>query len=193
MPYPSEKELTTLTRVKSWCRIDTTEHDAVLEELIIRASSTIMLSVNRRNLLSSDITGAYDGNGKQIFYPPFRPINSIDTLHINGIEIPLSTTFNTSGYRFDNDCVRLIGYTFERGSSNIELSYNAGLTNDSIEFNALEQGVLEMINQKWSRKEHPDQSAEWAGDFVKSVFSKNDIPAETRMVINLIRDRIPVY
>lgn len=96
------------------------------------------------------VTENYDGNGRAELWTRMFPIQSVQSLVINGVAVPQSTGFNSYGYQIKDDGKSIVlvcgsvsgriapGFrlssrpTFARGSQNVQLSYTAGFPSRSV-------------------------------------------------------------
>lgn len=195
MPYPSETELTTVERVKWWCRIneDDATQDSEILELIIRVSAFMTQMIGRDKWIAGEVTEVRNGDGTDFIVPKITPINSVISVSIDNYAVSNAINVLNPGVSWDTDFIFLNGYRFERGFQNVTIVYNGGLPQDSLKFKVLEQACLEIINKKWDRRKHPDQTGQHSGNQIIAQFAKDDIPAEAWLVINSLKNTIPVY
>lgn len=194
MAYPSETELTTVAKAKEWLKLtNTNAYDTTLQEAINRASSVIVIETSLAFLMSKSITERYSGNGSAALILRGYPVTAVSSVSVNGYPIVLATDDWMFGHKFDEDGVYLQGgFVFEEGISNIAVSYTAGYVAGCRELNALEQGVLAMVNLWWNRREHQDKVVEKAGGMTTVKFVSDDIPTETKLIISHMRRRFAV-
>jgi hypothetical protein len=57
---------------------------------------------------------------------------------------------------------------------------------------ALEQGVLELVAQKWKRAAHVDETSQTAGQGMTTAFLKESLPLEVRNMIDEYKNVVPV-
>lgn len=120
------QDLVSLSQAKSFLRITDSSQDTEISFLISSASLAIA-NYLQRDLPSAVRSETRDGNGKQLMMLLNFPITAVSSVLINGVSIPASTGFNTSGYYYDKDTLYLRGYYFQKGQQNIQISYTAGL------------------------------------------------------------------
>lgn len=166
MLLPSPVDLTTLARVKSYTSATgqiigaTTGFDDDNIQLMITAVSRMIMrrtgnySGPWQVALQSPwvqpvvATDNYSGSGSQEIYTRIWPIQSVQSLSINNVQVPASAGFGTYGYSISDDGKRVVllggtssrGYTsqyflvrgnnwpsFLRSALNIVLAYTAGM------------------------------------------------------------------
>ena len=90
--------LTTLANVKSWVNSTQSTDDAMLARLITVASQQILQELQRPDLGMTTITELQNGRGTTRIQLRNWPIIAANSLTINGITVPLSTSANNYGY-----------------------------------------------------------------------------------------------
>lgn len=186
MAYPSELELTTVARAKDWCKLSATA--AIEPELLLainRASSVVVIETSLDFLISKSLTERYSGDGGTMLILRGHPVTAVSSVSVNGYSIPVATDDFMDGFKFDRDGIYLQGgFIFTEGVLNVLVTYTAGYVANSYEINALEQGVLAMINLWWNRRDHQDKIVEKAGQMTTVKFTADDIPPETKLIIS---------
>lgn len=154
-------DMTTLAAVKQWNSIFFDSSDSKLQGIITGLSMEFLRLTSRgnRNLRLTDpnpfvqpvdYDEIYDGNGNNRMFLRNMPINSLTSVSLGSVALPLSDDFGVGGVRIDNSVNAIViptggstprsGYTptayspgrlgrggvFPRGTQNIEVVYNAG-------------------------------------------------------------------
>jgi hypothetical protein len=161
MPPPTNPiDLTTLTAVKKWATVAAAGDDQEIQDCITAFSSWVLTRTGRGPQDGSipsaspfvtpvSYTENYDGNGSDKMFLRNSPIQSVTTLTINGVVIPLSAAWNQTGYVITGDkkaiALRngngggnapsfttttfggwMLGRYFIRGIQNVNVVYSAG-------------------------------------------------------------------
>lgn len=122
----AENALVTLARQKTYLKIDTADHDTILEMLIDGVSSMFDLYTVRTRLRARDYDNLLlDGSGKNRLYLPDFPINIITTLEEDDVELTEDTDFYTYS-RYNQAYLRRAEGVWPEGLQNIDISFNAG-------------------------------------------------------------------
>lgn len=164
-------DLVTLSDLKLWMSIGpgASPSDTILQEMITSASAFWLWRTGRAPIGQVPVTSpfvtpvsyndTFDGNGNVQLVARNTPIKSIQSLTINGQNIPVSTGFPVNGYQFDDTgkVITLTGYTFCRGFQNIKLQSTAGF--DAVPFDVAEK-CKQMIKTTYERFPRPDHASE---------------------------------
>lgn len=127
--------LTTLSAVKSWAGVTTTNDDTLLTQLIGDASRFILSYLQRPTLFQYLFSDVYDGIGSHRQILRHWPVISVALLTIDDITVPTLTGIPGSGYMLEPwdgfppgrpQTVSLRGYEYSRGYSNVGITYTAG-------------------------------------------------------------------
>jgi uncharacterized phiE125 gp8 family phage protein len=117
-------DLTTLANIKQWLKISDSTNDALLTRLVTASSEFIKTWLNR-DIFSQTYVGVVDGFGGYRKVLENYPITAVSSVVVDQLPVPLSINGN-NGYTFNKWRVALIGYRFNRGVSNVVISYTAG-------------------------------------------------------------------
>jgi len=120
-------DLCALADVKTWLQIPsgTTTDDALLSALITQVSQWVDSYCNR-NLAQATYTEVRDGKGGTRKMIKNYPIQSITTVKIGSVIIPLSPDGIQPGYTWDSNSITLHGYRFDKDQSNVTFVYSGG-------------------------------------------------------------------
>jgi hypothetical protein len=130
----SDRDLTTLSNVKSYLAIDKPNQDNLIRALISRESQTIV------TFLSRDIFGVdrtlypCNGSGTSVLALPETPALTVSAVKVLNTDIPFSTDGVAAGYTFDENAVYLIGSVFPKGRRNVFVSWKSGYVGTDTEF-----------------------------------------------------------
>jgi len=118
-------DLTTLANAKSWLAVSTTNDDALLSRLITASSQYIQSWLNRTFAVASQ-TEVRNGTGTQTMMFGDYPVVSVQSVVVNGTNVPASSDGISAGYVFDAKTIYLIGYVFPMGMQNVKITYTHG-------------------------------------------------------------------
>jgi hypothetical protein len=118
----------TLQEVKDFCGITSANNDAVLQLLIDSVEGAFGAFCNRDALLLKTTEELRDGTGSGKMVLVESPLETVNSLTINGRQIPAATDDMSSGYFFKpgGRVLNLRGYAFDAGNRNVRINYNAG-------------------------------------------------------------------
>ena len=174
----AQGDLTTLANVKAWMGITSTDHDAVLTRLISAASNYIQSWLNR-DLFAADCTERFDGTGTAMLVLPNYPVQSVTSVKVNGVVVPAGTD-SSDGYFYNTDGIKLRGYRFERGVSNVLVSYRGGFESIPAE---LEQATIELVSLRHKERERIGiVSKGLAGETI--TYTQRDFTASIKTVLS---------
>lgn len=181
----AQGDLTTLADVKAWMGITVTDQDAVLTRLISAASNYIQSWLNR-DLLAADYTERFNGTGTASLMLPNYPVLSVTSVKINGLTIPAGSD-SADGYFFDSDGLYLRGYRFERGVSNVLVSYRGGFETIPAE---LAQATIELVSLRHKERDRIGiVSKGLAGETI--TYSQRDFTASVKTVLTQFKRVTP--
>lgn len=121
-----ENALVTVARQKIYLKEESSDHDTILEMLINAVSSMFDLFTERTRLREKHyINLLLDGNGKNRLYLPDFPINHVDELLENEVELTENTDFYVYS-RHNQGYLRRNGGNWLEGLKNIDISMGAG-------------------------------------------------------------------
>lgn len=143
--------LTTLANAKQWLGITSPDSDSLLERLISAASDYIQTWLNRDIALASYVSRR-DGTGGTRLMLRNYPVVAMSSVVVDGQSVPFSTDGIRPGYIFNDTSVMLVGngYRFNRGYSNVLISYTAGFSSIPTE---IEQAAIELISLRYKEKD----------------------------------------
>lgn len=181
----AQGDLTTLVDVKAWMGITVTDQDAVLTRLISAASNYIQSWLNR-DLLAADYTERFNGTGTASLMLTNYPVLSVTSVKINGLTIPAGSD-SADGYFFDSDGLYLRGYRFERGVSNVLVSYRGGFETIPAE---LAQATIELVSLRHKERDRIGiVSKGLAGETI--TYSQRDFTASIKTVLTQFKRVTP--
>jgi len=127
--------LTTLSSVKSWAGVTTTNDDTVLTQLIGDASRFILSYLQRPTLFQYLFSDVYDGTGGRRIIVRHWPVISVALVTVDDITVPALSGIPGTGFVLEPwdgfppgrpQAVSLRGYEYCRGFSNVNITYTAG-------------------------------------------------------------------
>lgn len=174
-------DFTTLTEVKEYLGIaeTSTKDDSLLGKLISRASSFICNYVST-SFLQADYVEQRDGNDSMRLMLRNLPVTNVSSVIINGQNIPPGGNSQKNGFWFDDTFVYVNGYRFNRGMSNVSISYTAGFATIPID---VEMTCIELVASKYKRKDRIGKTSDGlAGQ--QTNYTISDLTAEQKKTIN---------
>lgn len=182
-------DFTTLADVKVYAGITGGATDTALQALITGASA-FMRSWMNRDLPTPPQAYSETLSGRGTFgilFPEY-PAVSVQSLKIDGVQIPAATSAAASGYRFNETDLVLSGYCFTRGMLNVEVAYTAGFTAVPADIAA---ACNELVTLKYRTRDKLEISSKsLAGETVS--FTQRDMPASVATVLKNWRKVVPV-
>lgn len=127
--------LTSVQRVKDYLGLTASGSDAVIAQLIARASVQVQKWCTR-SFERTTYAGAFvDGPGGKFMRLPDDPIISLSSLTVANLLLSPSTDGIVAGYQYDDKYLYLFGgYTFPMGRRNVVVSYVAGYASSETDF-----------------------------------------------------------
>ena len=124
----SATDLTNLYLLKTWLGIAITDtvSDTVFSDLITGISADIRSDISRGIFPVNTYSVNLNGNGKCKLFLPNYPIYAVNSLTINGANIPARPAYPLTGYVINPTYIELVGYYFNKGVQNVSLTYQAG-------------------------------------------------------------------
>lgn len=142
--------LTTLDRALQWLNQSSDPQDLVAR--LIAATSAQTEKFLGYAVLQASYTRTFNGEGLPRLFVPDIPLVSVQSLVIDGQNIPAGSLLagtQQAGFYNDASSIGLIGYGFCRGFQNITATYTAGLAAVPAD---LEQAVLDWLKVSWSNQ-----------------------------------------
>jgi hypothetical protein len=118
--------LTTLSAVKAYLAITTSNQDALISALIARESKVIETWTGRRFPTVTNTAKRLNGTGTSMLMLPDSPVLDVSLLQINAVDVPLSADGVQAGYQFDDTTLYLVGSKFPQGRQNVTCTWTAG-------------------------------------------------------------------
>ena len=156
--------------------------DIVLEKLIKSATQTILNYISRDDIVAAEYveTRSGGGSGQKRMTLKNTPVNSVDSVVVDGLSIPATTGTLTSGFTFDNQSIILVGYEFGNGLNNVVISYNGGLSAVPDDIAQVCVELIALRNSSRTRIGH--QSKSIAGETVS--FITDDLTSAMKGILN---------
>jgi hypothetical protein len=208
-------DLCTLTDLKSWLGITTTNSDVTLTRLITAGSSAFLSRLKRNpcqsvpgtyTLYQQTITEKYSGGGGDTLLLRCFPVISVASVVISpqwgwlsngafGPGVVQQSNGSSPGWSFEpNDIriLRMIGYRFPWGVNNISVTYTSGYNTITALPQDIQQAVIELCSKKFRQKDSSiGQDTVAMGSMETIRFSTRDFTPDVMAVINDYRDRVP--
>ena len=176
--------LTTLTAVKAYLEVTGTDDDALLTDLVARASDAIVAYCGRA-FAAADYDECHDGDGSDIVLLDQRPVISVSALSEDddAVEADDFVVYPELGI------VRLKSGVFGRGVRNVRVSYRAG--HETIPAD-VEQAAIEWVAAMYRARGEVagrDVSSERVGDYAVTYErdARDGMPAAARAVLEPYR------
>jgi hypothetical protein len=97
-------DLTWLSSVKAFVEVDSTKDDAIIADLITAFSQWVLTYTGRDSLNSgATYTEVYDGNGKHRMFLRNTPIQTLASVIVGSVALPISSGFGKPGVAIDQD------------------------------------------------------------------------------------------
>jgi hypothetical protein len=178
--------LTTIENVKGYLSISSATDDALFDRLIDSASGYIQTWLNRSFAVAT-YTDTFNGTGHSTYMVSNFPINTITSVIVDTVSIPLATSTLASGYSFAPRKIVLRGYAFNTGLLNCSVTYTAGFATVPPEIG---QACIEMVANRYREKDRIGLiSKGLSGESI--AFSQKDFPDSTRTILNSYKKVIP--
>ncbi len=159
-------QLCQLSDVHTYLNIQNTNSDTLLAALITNASAFIE-SYCSRTFGVGNYSETYNGNGGHRLYVANGPVQSVQSLTIDGIAIPAVSSPLSTGYAFDADTIYLrpgttsgYGIGFSRGVQNVQVAYTAGFATLPSD---VTQACIELVASKYKASQRVDIKTEGLG------------------------------
>lgn len=120
-------DLTTVQAATAYLQAAGLPVPADLEDLITGVSAE-MQSFASRNFVSQPYSVTLSGQGGDRLNLPNTPISSVESVAVDGLNIPSAGNPTSFGFVFSETQILLRGYRFCRGVQNIQIAYTAGYT-----------------------------------------------------------------
>jgi len=180
-------DLTTLSDVKAWLNVQTTNDDALLTRLISAASTFIQSWLNRQ-IASQSYTQTLNGNASRKMVLENWPITAVSSLTIDGVVVSQSPNSQTTGYMFDDKVVYLISRSFCRGLQNIVISYTAGYSSVPLD---IAQACIELVSMRYRERDRIGLASKAVGGET-TAYSLKDMSDSVRAQLSQYRRVVPV-
>src|SRR5579872_5031001 len=138
-------DLTWLAQVKSFAEVKSSADDQIISDQITSFSRWVLTYCGKDTLNSvQSFTEVYNGNGQRKMFLRNSPIQSLVSVTVGPLTLPLSTGFNVSGVAIDQSMKSIVlicgssgvfssnvyppigGLGFTKGLQNVQVSYTAG-------------------------------------------------------------------
>ena len=157
-------DLTTVAAVEAWGKIPSGSGDALIATLISAASAWITSFCERSFAGVVSVTEIRHGNGKSEMNLAESPIASITSLQIGNVVVPAQVGLTNPGYflipsngPLGATRLAMVGYRFERGTTNVFVTYTAGWSSVPLE---IVQACNELVVSAYRRGTNgPDQKS----------------------------------
>jgi hypothetical protein len=193
-------DLTTLENVKDYMQITDTSSDIVLARLISAFSQHFLSQVNRGALLSATYQESRNGTGGDLMNVLYYPLTAVNSLTVNGINVPASPDGVQAGFVFDQFTIWIVGSVpgfvpvggvrrFTRGRQNVQINYIAGYAATPLD---VEQAVIDQVTFTLRRSTNLGTTAQTMQGALTTSFSQKDLAPGVQLVINAYRNRAVV-
>ena len=155
--------------------------DNVLLSTLITAASSFIQSQTGRDFFLNSCSEQRDGNGG--LRMPFSqfPVQSVQSVRIDGQPIPFGDAFQNTGYFFSPKSLILNGYRFNRGLGNVQLAYAAGYAAIPAD---LVQATIDLVLWWYRKMDRMDLASKVMGGETTS-FVIREAPPQVTAVINI--------
>src|SRR5260370_27933889 len=227
-PTPNAIDLTLLATVMSWLTVTnpSAAEQQSIQDCITSASAYWLWAVGMApqngdyptvspvKAPVTNIVESHDGNGSARMFLRIRPIQSVQSLTIDGIAIPASTSVTVPGYVIDGSAKSIairsgsggpapgqrltVGFgflssprtgmwTFREGVQNVQITYTAGFTTQPLD---IEMAVRQMVAVNYKRRQWIDQRSQAMAQGAGTIsFRDWEFPPEVKSVMDHYRRR----
>lgn len=124
-------DLTTSAAVRAYLKgqVPVPVDDESLIEGLITAASQLFASETGTGVLTAVVEETRNGDGGTKLFLEQYPVVSVESVSVDGEEIPERTAFGESGWVLtsgETGRLELVGYTFTEGLANVVVNYTAG-------------------------------------------------------------------
>ena len=173
--------LTTLDNVKRYASISDASLDALIERLIVSASSRIE-NFCSRGLEQRTLTQQLSGRGTNRLVLDQYPITAVASLKVDGVVIPAATgsaPYTVAGYLFDERFIYSVMGRIPVGMMNVEVTWTGGYTTNNMPAEVVEActELVALHLQERTRTGHVSKSL--AGEVVS--FTQKEMPDQIRV------------
>ena len=183
-------DLTTVANVVQYLGLNdtaATAADALLTRLLHAASAFIESNMGRIFEITA-YTEVRSGKGERFITFSDYPVQSVQSVMIDGRDIPQSNGWGQPGYTFDDTRLTIQGNWFVRGMLNIDLIYTAGYPTIPYE---VEQACIDLVCRKYKERDRIGVNSKIInGETI--VFSKTDMTDELKSVLRAYQKVVPI-
>lgn len=132
---------------------DANDPDYTLVESLINRASDFVESYIGHPVINKSMTVKLDGNGADELMLPYFPVQSVESVIMDGVDVTSNADFYPEGFLFFKDCG-----TFTRGKKNVEVAYTVG---HGANKNAIPQDIKQaalLIVHYWYKRDSLDYS-----------------------------------
>ncbi len=189
-------DLTTVAAVKEWMAISAgiTAADSTLQTLISACSADFLRATRRPDLLAADHTEVREGDGGVRMMLYHWPINSIASLKIGGVTVPVSADKIAPCYFIDTDIdpertfmLYLIGQSFTDGAS-VQITYNAGYQTTPAD---ISQAIADWVAYRYKQEPNLGAPQRRMSEGESMEQTQLDAPQTAKAVMDRYTRRIP--
>lgn len=179
--------LTTVAAVKAYAGVVASTDDALIGSLVSAYSAYVQQWLNR-NILTDIYTRSFNGFNNAAQMLPQWPVQSVQSVTVDGVAIPARVVFTDNGYITDGMSVILQGYSFSKGRANVQIAWTAGYATVPLE---LAQAVNELVTLRYKLRDKQEWSSKTLAGETVSLVTK-DMPDSVKTILNNWRAVVPV-
>lgn len=183
--------LVTLEDVRPWVLKESTlsSDDTLLQSLIDAASALVVNFVNR-DLVTTTYSEIYDGKGQRRLILRNYPIQTVESLLVDGVNVIAAPNQLAGGYVFNTTSVAFRGFgTFSCGIQNVLVGYTAGY--DTVP-DDIKWAVIELVGYKYKSRDRIGVVSHSNQNLTTDTYMVSDMPASVRSALNPYRRVVPV-
>ena len=177
-----------------------TNADAELQALIDQCSTDFHNACNSANLFTANYSEQRDGQGGRILLLRHGPVQSVASLIVSNITIPLSADGVQPGYVCDEHSIKLVAYRFLSGHGNVRVQYSAGyglqsaLTLGDPNFpDDIELAVLDWCEFRYRARPSAGMLSKHLATGETVTYDKRDMPDSTKRVIEHYKRKVAAW
>jgi hypothetical protein len=178
-------DLISLAEVKAYLGGDLQSNDDAVLSRLIAAASAFFVSACGRPILEQAFSESYDGKGNGRLYLRHTPVTAVSSLSIDGAVVPFAAKPGEPGWRLNGNVILLFGHWFNRGLTNVAVSYTAGYTKAPAD---VAEAVAELVGLRYRGRDRLGKTSESMGGMASTSYAQKDVsPFIASVIANYAR------
>ena len=176
--------LTTIQRLRDFLgQAVLTRDDALLVSLLDSASAFFEREVGRSIGLAT-YTDTVDGDCSSSLMLRASPVVAVQSVNVDGVEIPPRPNWDGEGFVVQGDRVRLVGSVFSCGVSNVVVTYTAGW---AVVPDDIQGAVCELAAMKYRQRDSIGVFSRAVVGQEQTMYQTASLPVQIQRVIDNYR------